>query len=61
MVILSEEPPEKDEDDPEPKPDIVPNSRKNQLCQGTQEKKFCAAVVAVAEELGDLVTCQKNG
>jgi hypothetical protein len=51
MVVLSKEPPEKDEDDLEP--DIVPDSRKNQLCHSRKQMKFRADLVAVAEKLGD--------
>jgi hypothetical protein len=29
MVMLSEEPPEKDEDDPEPEPNIVLDNKRN--------------------------------
>jgi hypothetical protein len=43
MVILSEEPPENDEDDPTPELDIVPIYSKTDLCRGRKKSKSRAA------------------
>jgi hypothetical protein len=40
MVMLREEPPEKEEDDPEPEPDIVPSCGRDQQCHDREEKLF---------------------
>jgi hypothetical protein len=50
MMILREEPPEEDEDDPEPELDIVPIGGRNQQCHGIEEEQFPFTAVAVAEK-----------
>jgi hypothetical protein len=52
MVMLREEPLEKEEDDPEPEPDIVPSCRRDQQCHDREEKLFLfTAILCVATGL----------
>jgi hypothetical protein len=39
MVMLREGPPEKDEDDPEPEPDIVPIGGRDQQCHDSHDRE----------------------